>query len=91
MQQQAAVQVSPDGTHALTSSKDKTAKIIDLETLQVIRMYTHTRPVNSAAMSPLEHVRAACLLPCAPKPRAAWPRGDRAAGLVHRRKCGGRC
>jgi translation initiation factor 3 subunit I len=50
------MQVSPDGTHALTSSKDKTAKIIDMETLQILRVYQHTRPVNSAAMSPLDHV-----------------------------------
>ena len=51
------MQVSPDGTHAITSSKDKTAKLIDLENLQVLRTYKHSKPVNSAAMSPLNHVR----------------------------------
>lgn len=55
------LQMSADGTHALTSSKDKTAKIIDPQTLEVVREYTHTRPVNSAAMSPLNHVRAPVL------------------------------
>jgi hypothetical protein len=51
------LQVARDGTHAVTSSKDKTAKILDLSTLQVVRTYTHTRPVNSAAESPVGHVR----------------------------------
>jgi translation initiation factor 3 subunit I len=51
------MQVSPDGTHVLTASKDKSAKIIDPVTLEIIREYRHTRPVNSAAMSPLQHVR----------------------------------
>lgn len=53
-----SVQVSPDGTHAVTSSKDKTAKIIDMETLQVLRTYKNLKPCNSAAMSPLNHVRS---------------------------------
>lgn len=49
--------MSPDGTHAVTSSKDKSAKIIDLETLEVLRTYKNVKPCNSAAMSPLNHVR----------------------------------
>lgn len=53
------LQAAPDGTHALSSSKDKSAKLIDLATLEVIRTYKHLKPVNSAAMSPLNHVRFA--------------------------------
>ena len=56
------LQVAPEGGYCLTSSKDKTAKIIDMQSLKVIRTYTHTRPVNSAAMSPLDHVRSRPLL-----------------------------
>ena len=54
--------MAPEGGYCLTSSKDKTAKIIDMQSLKVIRTYTHTRPVNSAAMSPLEHVHSRPLL-----------------------------
>jgi WD40 repeat protein len=54
------LQVASDGTHAITSSKDKTAKLIDMQTLQVLRTYKHNKPVNSAAMSPLNHVRTTC-------------------------------
>ncbi|CCI46504.1 unnamed protein product [Albugo candida] len=44
-------------TLAITSSKDNTAKLVDVETLDVLKTYETDRPVNSAAISPIrEHV-----------------------------------
>ncbi|KAF4143295.1 WD domain G-beta repeat domain-containing protein [Phytophthora infestans] len=44
-------------TLAITSSKDNTAKLLDVETLKVLKVYETDRPVNSAAISPIkEHV-----------------------------------
>lgn len=41
----------------ITSSKDNTSKLLDVETLKVLKTYETDRPVNSASISPLkEHV-----------------------------------
>ena len=49
-------------THFITASLDKTAKLIDADTLEVLKTYETERPLNSADISPiLDHVR---LLPC---------------------------
>ncbi|OQR96096.1 eukaryotic translation initiation factor 3 subunit [Achlya hypogyna] len=46
-----------DKTLAITSSKDNTAKLIDVETMEVLKTYETDRPVNSASISPTkEHV-----------------------------------
>lgn len=51
------MQLSPDQTCALTASLDKTARLIDLQTFEVLKTYKTGRFVNSAAMSPLyDHV-----------------------------------
>lgn len=51
------MQMSPDGTHAVTASLDKTSKLIDVQTFEVLKTYKTGRFVNSAAISPLfDHV-----------------------------------
>lgn len=48
---------SVDGTHFLTGSHDKSAKLWDIRTLTLIKTYVTERPVNAVAMSPiLNHV-----------------------------------
>jgi len=48
---------SADGSHFITGSHDKTAKLWDIRTLKVLKTYTTERPVNAAAISPLlDHV-----------------------------------
>ncbi|KAM7272146.1 hypothetical protein ACFE04_031360 [Oxalis oulophora] len=48
---------SPDGSHLLTGSLDKSAKLWDTRTLTLIKTYVTERPVNAVAMSPLlDHV-----------------------------------
>mmetsp|Transcript_34347 Transcript_34347/g.97300 ORF Transcript_34347/g.97300 Transcript_34347/m.97300 type:complete len:344 (-) Transcript_34347:212-1243(-) len=48
---------SQDLTHFITSSLDKTAKLLDTETLQVLKTYETERPLNSADISPIrDHV-----------------------------------
>ncbi|GAX75437.1 hypothetical protein CEUSTIGMA_g2881.t1 [Chlamydomonas eustigma] len=50
-------QLSPDGSYGVTASLDKTAKLVDLETFQVIKTYKTGRLVQSAAISPImDHV-----------------------------------
>ena len=47
----------PDCTMFLSSSKDCTAKLFDIDTLEKIKTYQSDRPVNSASISPLrDHV-----------------------------------
>lgn len=47
----------PDCTMFISSSKDCTAKLFDIETLEKIKTYQSDRPVNSASISPLrDHV-----------------------------------
>lgn len=51
------LQVSKDGNWFVTASKDFTAKLFDLETMEVLKTYKTERPVNSASISPLyDHV-----------------------------------
>lgn len=52
------MQLSKDGTHFITASTDMQAKLVDTETLEVMKTYSFERPCNSAAISPLnDHVR----------------------------------
>ncbi|KAM5566562.1 hypothetical protein ABKV19_014955 [Rosa sericea] len=44
---------SPDGSHFLTGSLDKSAKLWDTRTLTLIKTYRTESPVNAVAMSPL--------------------------------------
>lgn len=44
---------STDGSHFLTGSLDKSAKLWDSRTLTLIKTYVTERPVNAVAMSPL--------------------------------------
>ncbi len=51
------MQLSADRTMFISSSKDTTAKLCDVETLDVLKTYQTERPVNSASISPkFEHV-----------------------------------
>lgn len=51
------LQSYPDCTMFISASKDCTAKLFDIDTLERIKTYQSDRPVNSAAMSPLrEHI-----------------------------------
>ncbi|KAE8687281.1 Eukaryotic translation initiation factor 3 subunit I [Hibiscus syriacus] len=46
-----------DGSHFLTGSLDKSAKLLDTRTLTLIKTYGTERPANAVAMSPLlDHV-----------------------------------
>ncbi|ORY28054.1 WD40-repeat-containing domain protein [Naematelia encephala] len=47
------IQLSPDGTYFITSSKDKTARIWDSETLDEMKVYATETPLNSACIAPL--------------------------------------
>ncbi|KAL2497536.1 Transducin/WD40 repeat-like superfamily protein [Abeliophyllum distichum] len=48
---------STDGSHFLTGSLDKSAKLWDTRTLTLIKTYVTERPVNAVTMSPLlDHV-----------------------------------
>ncbi|PON42753.1 Guanine nucleotide-binding protein, beta subunit [Parasponia andersonii] len=48
---------SADGSHFITGSLDKSAKLWDTRTLTLIKTYVTERPVNAVAMSPLvDHV-----------------------------------
>eukprot|EP00887_Chlorella_sp_A99_P004303 scaffold15.g4303.t1 len=53
----ADLQMAVDGTHFVTASNDKSAKLVDTQTLEVLKTYQSTVPVNSAALSPIyDHV-----------------------------------
>lgn len=48
---------SSDGSHFLTGSLDKSAKLWDIRSLKLIKTYKTERPVNAVALSPvLDHV-----------------------------------
>ncbi|KAK6906243.1 eukaryotic translation initiation factor 3 subunit I [Kwoniella sp. B9012] len=47
------IQSSPDGTYFITSSKDKTARIFDSETLEEMKVFPTETPLNSACIAPL--------------------------------------
>ncbi|KAG9316014.1 WD40-repeat-containing domain protein [Chiua virens] len=46
------LQLSPDRTYFVTSSKDKTARLHDTKTLRVLKTFTTETPLNSAALAP---------------------------------------
>ncbi|KAI5359087.1 Putative WD40/YVTN repeat-like-containing domain superfamily [Septoria linicola] len=46
------LQWSADRTYFITASKDKTAKLIDAKTLDVLKTYVADTPLNSAAITP---------------------------------------
>lgn len=51
------MQFSADGSYVVTASLDKTAKLVDVSTLEVLKTYKTGRFVQSAAISPLmDHV-----------------------------------
>jgi len=51
------MQLSADGTMFISSSKDHTANLYDLDSLERLHTYKTERPVNSAAISPIyDHV-----------------------------------
>lgn len=51
------MQFSADGSYVITASLDKTAKLVDVTTLEVLKTYKTGRFVQSAAVSPiLDHV-----------------------------------
>lgn len=51
------MQKNRHGTMFVTASKDKTAKLFDVDNLSVHKVYATERPVNSASLSPIfDHV-----------------------------------
>lgn len=48
------LQWSPDRTYFITASKDKTAKLIDTRTLEVLKTYVSDTPLNSASITPVK-------------------------------------
>lgn len=57
------LQFSTDTSHFVTASKDKTAKLVDALSLEVMKTYATEYPVNTATLSPIEdHVRACSCL-----------------------------
>ncbi|EPB75685.1 WD domain, G-beta repeat protein [Ancylostoma ceylanicum] len=51
------LQLSPDGAFVISSSKDKTAALLDVYTLDHLKQYRSERPVNSACISPIrDHI-----------------------------------
>ncbi|CDK24887.1 unnamed protein product [Kuraishia capsulata CBS 1993] len=48
------LQFSPDGTYFITSSRDKTAHILDVDGLQMLKTYETDAPMNSAAITPVK-------------------------------------
>eukprot|EP00271_Cylindrocystis_brebissonii_P015532 TRINITY_DN38451_c0_g1_i1.p1 TRINITY_DN38451_c0_g1~~TRINITY_DN38451_c0_g1_i1.p1 ORF type:complete len:327 (-),score=45.82 TRINITY_DN38451_c0_g1_i1:536-1516(-) len=51
------LQKSIDGSHFITGSSDKTAKLWDTRTLELLKTYQTERPINAAAIAPvLDHV-----------------------------------
>jgi translation initiation factor 3 subunit I len=46
------LQWAPDRTYFITSSKDKTAKLINAADLEVMKTYVADTPLNSACITP---------------------------------------
>lgn len=46
------IQTSPDRTYFITSSKDKTAKLISSRDLQLLKTYPSDTPLNTASLTP---------------------------------------
>lgn len=52
------MQFNKDSTMFVTASKDNTAKLLDSDSLTLLKTYKTERPVNSATISPtFDHVR----------------------------------
>lgn len=50
-------QIAPDGSYGITASLDKSAKLVDTETFEVLKTYNTGRLVQSACISPIfDHV-----------------------------------
>lgn len=47
------LQFSVDESHFITASGDKTAKLVDAQTLQVLKTYHGAASINAASISPL--------------------------------------
>ena len=59
------MQLYRDGTHLVTASTDKQVKLVDTQTLEVLKIFNTDRPANAAALSPIfDQARAhlACFL-----------------------------
>lgn len=48
------LQMSPDKTYFITASKDKSAKLIDVDTFKVLKVYESDSLVNTAAITPVK-------------------------------------
>ncbi|CUM66149.1 uncharacterized protein PRCAT00003806001 [Priceomyces carsonii] len=49
------IQLAPeDGSYLITSSKDKCAALIDVETLKIMKVYKADAPMNTAAITPIK-------------------------------------
>ncbi|ODV63996.1 translation initiation factor eIF3 subunit i [Ascoidea rubescens DSM 1968] len=48
------LQFSKDRTYFITSSKDKSAKIFDVDTLKLLKVYVADAPMNSALITPVK-------------------------------------
>lgn len=48
------LQFSPDLSYIITSSKDKSAQILDVEDLKILKKYEADAPMNSACITPLK-------------------------------------
>eukprot|EP00958_Prasinococcus_capsulatus_P013621 scaffold1410_cov386-Prasinococcus_capsulatus_cf.AAC.1 len=52
-----SMSIHADGTHFITTSVDKTAKIFCMKTLKCLKVFTTERPVNAASLSSIfDHV-----------------------------------
>ncbi|PSC70882.1 eukaryotic translation initiation factor 3 subunit I-like [Micractinium conductrix] len=47
------MQMSADGTHFITASSDRTSKLVDTQSFEVMKEYKSAAPINSAALSPI--------------------------------------
>lgn len=47
------MQLYMDGTHMVTASVDKMVKLVDTQTLEVLKSFNTDRPANAAALSPI--------------------------------------
>lgn len=47
------MQLYKDGTHMVTASVDKLVKLVDTQTLEVLKVFQTDRPANAAALSPI--------------------------------------
>jgi len=49
------LQFSDDKTYFITSSKDKTSKILDVDNLNILKQFESDSPLNTAAITPLKN------------------------------------